>query len=234
VATEKQTNANRENAKRSTGPKTPEGKARVRYNAMQHGLLAEAALLPDEDEATFRSFSKKITEECAPVGEMESLLVEQIINTAWRLRRLSQVETGLFLRETAAQAEEHFRAEALALETSFADFLAEQSVYTSRQPIRIADEERHQGALDHADTAAAVQQTELARLGGSFARGVQAGDFFSKLARYETTLNRTFERSMKQLDELQRQRRPAEPEGSPKAIVVPEAEASGEMSDDSL
>ena len=56
MATVNQINANRENAKRSTGPRSRAGKANVRYNAMKHGLLAEAALLPDEDEATFREF----------------------------------------------------------------------------------------------------------------------------------------------------------------------------------
>jgi hypothetical protein len=197
MATRRQTNANRENAKRSTGPKTAEGKAKVRYNAMQHGLLAEAALLPDEDEATFRSFSKKIAEELAPVGEMESLLVEQVINTLWRLRRLSQVEAGLFVRESAAQAEEHHRAQAQALEVSVEEWLCEQSVLTSRQPIRILNEDQHQDALAGAAAAAALQQTELARLGGTFARDAQGGDTFSKLARYETTLRRALERALR-------------------------------------
>jgi hypothetical protein len=210
MTTKRQINANRQNAKRSTGPKTPEGKANVRYNAMQHGLLAEAALLPDEDEATFRSFSERIIRELTPTGEMESMLVEQIINTLWRLRRLSQVEAGLFVRESAAQAEEHFRAEALALEISVDEWLAEQSVLTSRRPIRVVDEELHQEALDRAGAAAAVQQTELARLGGTFSREAQAGDAFSKLARYETTLNRTLDRTVKRLDELQCRRAQAE------------------------
>src|SRR5712691_9500059 len=97
MASPRQINANRENAKRSTGPKTAAGKAKVRYNAMKHGLLAEAALLPDEDEATFREFVRTITTDLQPDGEMESMLVERIINTLWRLRRLSQVEAGLFV-----------------------------------------------------------------------------------------------------------------------------------------
>ena len=38
MATEKQLRANRENAKRSTGPKTAAGRARSRRNALRHGL----------------------------------------------------------------------------------------------------------------------------------------------------------------------------------------------------
>jgi hypothetical protein len=57
MATQRQIEANRKNAKRSTGPKTTDGKAKVKYNALKHGLLADAALLPDEDEAAFCELS---------------------------------------------------------------------------------------------------------------------------------------------------------------------------------
>lgn len=174
---------------------------------MQHGLLAEAALLPDEDEATFRSFTAKMKKDLEPVGEMESMLVEQVISTLWRSRRLTQVESGLFVRESAAQDEEHSRAEARALEISVNQLLAEQNVLTSQRPALILGEEQREEALERAEAAAAVQQTELARLGGTFAREAQAGDVFSKLTRYETTLDRKLERTLRQLDGLQRRRR---------------------------
>ncbi len=54
MTSKKQADANRRNARDSTGPKTPEGnpegKAIVRYNATKHGLLSRAVLLPGEDE----------------------------------------------------------------------------------------------------------------------------------------------------------------------------------------
>jgi hypothetical protein len=42
--------ANQQNARRSTGPRTPEGKARVRHNALKHGLLAKEVIVPLGDE----------------------------------------------------------------------------------------------------------------------------------------------------------------------------------------
>lgn len=203
MATVKQINANRENAKRSTGPRTPEGRARVRYNAIRHGLLAEAALLPDEDEATFRTFSDGIKKALSPVGEVESLLVERVINLSWRLRRLSQVETGLFVYEQAVSAEERYRVDARAMQIHHEDWEQELSVLTTSEPLRILNEEMHQEACVHAEQAVAVQRTPLAELGAAFARDAASDNAFSKLSRYETTLGRGLERTMRQLAELQ-------------------------------
>jgi hypothetical protein len=44
VTSEKQVQANRQNVLKSTGPKTLEGKAAVRHNAVKHGLLAKEVL----------------------------------------------------------------------------------------------------------------------------------------------------------------------------------------------
>jgi hypothetical protein len=47
---EKKLQANRRNAQKSTGPKTPEGKARSSRNAIKHGLLAQQILIDDDDD----------------------------------------------------------------------------------------------------------------------------------------------------------------------------------------
>ena len=88
--------ANRQNALKSTGPKTPEGKTAIRLNAVQHGLLAEEILLPGEDEAALRKLGERLRTELQPVGELENLLVDRIISAHWRLRRLGRVEAGIF------------------------------------------------------------------------------------------------------------------------------------------
>jgi hypothetical protein len=56
----KQIEANRENALKSTGPKTSEGKAVVSLNAVKHGLLSAKVFLPNEDEAAFVDFEKRL------------------------------------------------------------------------------------------------------------------------------------------------------------------------------
>ena len=70
--------ANRQNALKSTGPKTLEGKAAVRLNAVKHGLLSEQVLLPDEDEDALSELSERLRAELQPEGELENLLVDRI------------------------------------------------------------------------------------------------------------------------------------------------------------
>ncbi len=96
----KKAEANRRNALKSTGPKTPEGKAAVRLNALRHGLLTQQILLPGEDEDALRELDERLRAELQPVGELENLLVDRIIAAYWRLWRLGRVEAGIFVQES--------------------------------------------------------------------------------------------------------------------------------------
>lgn len=91
--------ANRLNATKSTGPRTPAGKSAVALNGMKHGLLSRESLVKGESEADLVQFGKRLRGQLAPVGELEHFLVDRIVSTAWRLRRLVAVETMLFDRE---------------------------------------------------------------------------------------------------------------------------------------
>src|SRR5437867_8884266 len=88
--------ANRQNALLSTGPRTPEGKAVACQNARTHGLLSREVLLPDENRLRLIALREQFLAELAPVGELETLLVDHMVARAWRLRRLHRVETGVF------------------------------------------------------------------------------------------------------------------------------------------
>lgn len=87
--------ANRANAARSTGPRTPEGKANSARNSVRHGLLAEHLLLPDEDAAEMDQFRAALLSELEPVGEVEHVLAERVVTTSWRLRRAHRIEAAL-------------------------------------------------------------------------------------------------------------------------------------------
>ena len=93
MATNKQINANRENAKNSTGPRTPEGKQRSSQNALKHGLLAADSVIPGEDPAEFDRHLTLFENAYVPKNYIEREIVRQIADAAWRMQRLSRIET---------------------------------------------------------------------------------------------------------------------------------------------
>ena len=96
MATQLQNEANRRNSLKSTGPKTPEGKAIASRNAITHGLSARMPVIPGENEAEFQEYTERWLDDLKPVGAMEEFLAERIIGIAWRLRRVGQIEANLF------------------------------------------------------------------------------------------------------------------------------------------
>ena len=96
MASQKQIDANRRNAQHSTGPKTPEGKAAVRLNALKHGLTAEDAVIEGEDEEAFKELLSSFLDDLQPSGPLETALVHQAVMAHWRLARCRGIETGFF------------------------------------------------------------------------------------------------------------------------------------------
>ncbi len=94
MPTKAQINANRNNAKKSTGPRTEEGKTRSAKNSLKHGLLARDTAMPGEDPADFDRQLSALEADIQPANSLEFELVRQIADAQWRMRRLTRLETG--------------------------------------------------------------------------------------------------------------------------------------------
>jgi len=92
----KQTEANRVNALKSTGPKTTEGKERSRCNAIRHGLTAETVIVGFEDADDYESFEAIVIADYDARSAVERELVLRLASVLWRLRRATGIETALF------------------------------------------------------------------------------------------------------------------------------------------
>ena len=88
--------ANRENAKKSTGPRTPEGKQRSSLNGVRHGILAQVIVLPKEDMAAYNQFTSDYSSALNPVGTVEIQLAQACADIQFRLHRMSAAEHNLF------------------------------------------------------------------------------------------------------------------------------------------
>ena len=87
--------ANRANSLKSTGPKTPGGKAQSRYNALKHGLYGRDVVLPGEDRAEYDAMVAELRDEFRPHGRYENTLVKRMADIWWRLGRSAAIEAGL-------------------------------------------------------------------------------------------------------------------------------------------
>jgi hypothetical protein len=216
MTSEKQIQANRQNALKSTGPRTPEGKAAVRHNALRHGLLSKEMILHGEDEEALRELDENLRAELQPVGELENLLVDRIVTAYWRLRRAGRVETGIFAWELYGELAERARQEARAQEKTNLDQLIE----TTTSPSVILDKRKHKEALSRAQEMEAKQDAETATLGRTFIRDANEANAFSKLSRYEVAIERSLYRALHELQRLQAARHAGGSGTPPLAIDV--------------
>src|SRR5918993_3356439 len=174
MTSEKQVQANRRNAQRSTGPKTPEGKAAVRLNANKHGLRSQEVLLPGEDEEALKELDENLRAELQPLGELENLLVDGIVAAHWRLRRLRRVEAGIFAWELYGELAKRARQEAdkyshTETEVWIGGYKDGGGIETVTKTT-ITDEQKHQEAVKAAREMESVRDAELATLGRTFIR----------------------------------------------------------------
>src|SRR6516165_1976847 len=92
----RQIEANRRNARLSTGPVTEEGKRKSRQNAVRHGLTAETVIDALEDAEDYAAFEMVVTADYDAQSAVERELVLRLASVLWRLRRASAIEAGLF------------------------------------------------------------------------------------------------------------------------------------------
>src|SRR5580658_3551536 len=92
----KQVEANRQNARKSTGPITAEGKLQSRRNAVRHGLTAETVIGALEDAEDYKAFEAAIIADYDVQSAIERELVLRLASLLWRLRRATTIESRLF------------------------------------------------------------------------------------------------------------------------------------------
>src|SRR5947209_10748051 len=87
--TDAQLNANRENAKHSTGPRTPEGKQRSALNAGRHFLTGQVRITNPEDMAAYNKHCEGFFEDFKPRGAAEKHLTLTLADKQWQMHHAS-------------------------------------------------------------------------------------------------------------------------------------------------
>src|ERR1039457_6918217 len=97
VISDKAGQANRQNAQHSTGPKTPEGKAAIRFNALTYGLRTRATILPDENAADYSRLWDDLEADWQPQDRTERCYLETMVTSQWLLARVAASEQKVYL-----------------------------------------------------------------------------------------------------------------------------------------
>jgi hypothetical protein len=204
---EKVINANRENAKKSTGPKGIAGKLAVRNNAVKHGLLATKLICRTEEERTeFHALLDELEEDYKPAGALERMLVEEIGVCWWKLREALGWELQEFQnqRKVSKMMYDAFIAQCndvhLPLQDSQNDSgAAVPSGWDCREVVLKRSSREYEKDTSFSDeTAVKAGRVELeAKLNSSV----------NTILRYETTLKRDLYRAINALERVQEHER---------------------------
>jgi hypothetical protein len=95
---------NRENARRSTGPRTPAGKDISRLNAMRHTLCSQTVVSTKNNLMAYQRFKKRFWDDLQPKGIIEVQLVQTLTDCSWRLNCARAYETNLLTLGAEEQA----------------------------------------------------------------------------------------------------------------------------------
>ena len=230
MATQKQIEANRENARKSTGPRTEAGKAASSANALKHGLTAaDSVVLPEEDAENFEQFREGVTADLAPAGALQHALAHRIAVLLWRLDRVARLEAELFAHGQLAMLRS--RADETLSRGTLLSRLAElpEELTEARVGLKQFNDKIDVDMCAQAPCAQVlVERRENARA-------------FDQIGRHEAMLQRSLNRT---LDEFRRLRdaagtpartsapppaRTADPDPAPPAEADPEPEPSSDV-----
>src|ERR1022692_1089079 len=106
VISEKQQQANRQNAQKSTGPKTPEGREAVRFNALTYGLRTRETILERENAREYSGLWDELDAEWQPQTRTERIYLETMVTSQWLLKRIAESEQQIY---TIANVEQRFK-----------------------------------------------------------------------------------------------------------------------------
>jgi len=109
-----QLQANRNNANKSTGPRSAEGKRKSSRNSLKHGIFSKDLIVREgegrENTREFLRLLEDLREDFQPVGTTEELQVELIAADFWRYRRVLRAERAEITNGMAEETRFKLRA----------------------------------------------------------------------------------------------------------------------------
>jgi hypothetical protein len=141
MSSQKQIDANRQNAQNSHGAATQEGKQRSSLNATKHGWTGQTLVLSPDEQAPYSQFVKDYFEEWQPFDVTTRQLTQQLADAHWSLHQIFVQQSNLLSMINAATGQLNETSDAITAATTVAKLsktLSTYSVYETRRR-RFAD-----------------------------------------------------------------------------------------------
>ena len=201
MASDKQVSANRQNAAKSTGPITQNGKLQSRRNALRHGLTAATVVPAIEDTEEFERFAAAVKSDYQAASTVEHELVARLTSLLWRLRRSTLIETNLFQLQ-ARLAQDQKEAAQVGPDTTkpgievFYRLLRSPDSFVPSQPTSNTPEH-----INHTDDTRNAQESTPPNPATIYLRLCNLNSFpIERINRYETALWRQVAQTLFILD----------------------------------
>src|SRR5271168_1837097 len=94
MSTAAQINANRENAKLSTGPTSQAGSERSSQNALRHGYTGQTLVLTPEEAEAYAAHVAMYMENTNPIDDFHRQLVQQLADADWSVHQIFTSQTA--------------------------------------------------------------------------------------------------------------------------------------------
>ena len=220
MATQRQTEANRQNCRLSTGPRTEAGKAASSANALSHGLTAASTVvLPEEDADAFERLREGVIADLDPAGVLQEALAQRVAVLLWRLDRAARLEAELFVHGQ------------LAMLRSRADQALDPGARLRRLAELPGESTEAREKLKQFRDQIDVDMCAQAPFAQILVERPESARTYDQLARHEATLQRSLNRT---LDEFRRLRdaagaapksnTPAPPEPDPAPVATADSD----------
>ena len=141
--------------------------------------------MPTEDPKLYEGFCDRLRAELNPGTELELVLVERIIELAWRLRRVANIEAGIL----TWRYHDLQQNEAMMRIPEFVPRNVPEEEWRPNER-NLVNESKHRKA----------KASDLAMIGDAFTRDTEA---LAKLSRYEASISRNLFRTLHELERRQ-------------------------------
>ena len=125
MSTVRQCCANVQNAQRSTGPRSEEGKAVSSRNAVTHGLFSSQLVVREGEQSVLDGLREQVWDEYEPCGLVEELAAEQVVEAIWRLRTCLRLESEILAEPPEMERRRALGGKLLSLNEQIVESLGE-------------------------------------------------------------------------------------------------------------